>query len=156
MLTAAATSHSGMKTLAALASPTAGGAPPIERPTRRQSARRMKPPAITLSVCIGNPLSSQPSRDLRWRRYNRPVRVPELPTRCAMLGETGEVAVLFDSAPGLVHADFMVVRAQHGKPRRKGIHSQAVAPPQLDVRDHPSELLDAPRRRVAGGEHQAA
>src|SRR5712691_10925773 len=52
MLMPAATSQSGTNTLTALTSPIAGVGPPTQRPMRRHKARRTRPPAVTLSVCV--------------------------------------------------------------------------------------------------------
>src|SRR2546426_12044629 len=52
MLIPAATSQSGTKTLTAFTSPTAGVAPPTQRPMRRHTASRTRPAAMTLTVCI--------------------------------------------------------------------------------------------------------
>src|SRR5713226_3030114 len=52
MLIPAATSQSGTKTLTAFTSPTAAVGPPTQRPMRRHTACRTRPPAMTLTVCI--------------------------------------------------------------------------------------------------------
>src|SRR5437867_6933253 len=58
MLMPAATSQSGIKTMAALASPSAGVGPPIQRPIKRHRASRTRPPAMTLIVCIEDPVDA--------------------------------------------------------------------------------------------------
>src|SRR5438876_2093192 len=75
----AARNQSGMKTLAAVATPAPGVAPPIQRPIRRQSASSTKPPAMTLIVCIESLSVACRWAELRYVGvHNLPVAVPLL------------------------------------------------------------------------------